>query len=96
MQYRSVGIHDLTVSAVTYGNWLTYGGYADASTAAECIATALDVGITMFDTADIYADGRAEEILGTALSAVRRDSVVLSTKVGLRPGRLGHDKDLSR
>ena len=50
----------------------------------------------MFDTADVYADGRAEQILGAALCAVRRDDVVISTKVGLRPGQLGRDKDLSR
>jgi len=96
VQYRPVGIHDLRVSAITYGNWLTHGGYAGAAAAAECVAAAVDAGITTFDTADIYADGRAEEVLGTALSAVRRDSVVISTKVGLRPDQPGHDKDLSR
>ncbi|MGL5823722.1 MAG: aldo/keto reductase [Nocardioides sp.] len=96
MQLRSVGVQNLRVSAIAYGNWVTHGGYTDASVAVECISAALDAGITMFDTADTYADGRAEEILGATLSAIRRDSVVISTKVGLRPSRPGYDKDLSR
>jgi aryl-alcohol dehydrogenase-like predicted oxidoreductase len=96
VQYRPVGIGGPRVSAIAYGNWLTHGGYADSSASAECVAAALEVGITAFDTADVYSDGRAEEILGKALSAVRRDSVVVSTKVGLCPGPPGHDKDLSR
>lgn len=96
MEYHPVGQSRLTVSRIAYGNWLTHGGYTDDSVATRCVAAALDAGITTFDTADIYADGRAEGLLGTVLSTVRRNSVIISTKVGLRFGRLGHDKDLSR
>jgi aryl-alcohol dehydrogenase-like predicted oxidoreductase len=65
VRYRTVGDCGLRVSAVAYGNWLTHGGYADDATAAKCVAAAVDVGITTFDTADIYAAGL--RVAGAAL-----------------------------
>ncbi|MCX4095645.1 aldo/keto reductase [Nocardia sp. alder85J] len=63
----------------------TFGDTVDAATAADIIAAASDSGITAIDTADVYAQGRSEEILGSALGA-KRDRFVLCTKVGSRVG----------
>ena len=66
MQYRHLGKSGLQVSALALGSWTTYGRQVDEATAAECIRTALDAGINLFDTAEGYADGAAEKILGRA------------------------------
>ena len=81
MEHRFVGRSGLKVSALTFGNWLTQGGERDREIAERCIATALDLGITSFDTADTYANGAAEECLGTALKRQRRESLVVMSKV---------------
>ncbi|MFD9098911.1 aldo/keto reductase [Streptomyces collinus] len=86
MQYRRLGEHGPVVSRVAFGNSLTAGNQLDDSAAVACVRAALDAGITTFDTADVYADGRAEEVLGRALAAVPRDQVVLCTKVGRGAG----------
>lgn len=96
MEYRQLGRSDLRLSAVSYGNWLTHGDGVDDTTAAACVSKALDVGITVFDTADMYADGRAEELLGDALAGCRRDSVVVCSKVGLPTSNAPEDRGLSR
>jgi aryl-alcohol dehydrogenase-like predicted oxidoreductase len=72
MEYRQLGRSGLYVSVLAYGNWLTHGDGVDDLVAADCVRKALDVGITTFDTADAYAGGRAEELLGAALAGVRR------------------------
>jgi aryl-alcohol dehydrogenase-like predicted oxidoreductase len=81
MEHRFVGRSGLKVSALTFGNWLTQGGERDREIAERCIATALDLGITSFDTADTYANGAAEECLGAALKRQRRESLVVMSKV---------------
>ncbi|HYZ56829.1 MAG TPA: aldo/keto reductase [Streptosporangiaceae bacterium] len=83
MEYRRLGRSDLCLSVISYGNWLTHGDGVDDATAVACVSKALEAGITVFDTADMYADGRAEELLGFALTGVRRESVVVCSKVGL-------------
>ena len=98
MEYRSLGASGLTVSAVTYGNWLTRSGEA-AEIARACVGAALDEGITTFDTADVYGApdfGAGEEALGAALSGVRRESVEILTKVCLPTGPGHNDRGLSR
>ncbi|MCU1473033.1 aldo/keto reductase family protein [Amnibacterium sp.] len=84
------------MSAITYGNWVTHTeGSADSATA--CIRAALDAGITTFETADVYANGRAEEILGSALVGQRRASLEILTKVFAPTGPGGpNDSGLSR
>lgn len=98
MEYRRLGAGGLTVSAITYGNWLTHTRES-AEVARECVAAALDEGITTFDTADVYGGpdyGAAERILGAALSGVRRASVEILTKVCLPTGPGPNDRGLSR
>ena len=81
MRYRYLGGSGLQVSALTYGNWLTQRGPTDLDQAARCVQAALEAGITSFDTADSYANGGAEECLGSALATQRRESLTVMTKV---------------
>ena len=71
MQYRHLGRSGLMVSEIAYGNWITHGSQVEEQAAADCVRAAIDEGITTFDTADVYADGRAEVILGRALAGAR-------------------------
>lgn len=96
MEHRYLGNSGLLVSAIAYGNWVTHGNQVDDRVATECVHRALEEGITTFDTADVYADGAAEEILGRALDGVRRESVELCTKVFWPTGDGPNDRGLSR
>jgi aryl-alcohol dehydrogenase-like predicted oxidoreductase len=98
MEHRSLGRSGLMVSEITYGNWLTHGELVGRDPALECVRAALDAGITTFDTADVYAQGVAEELLGEALesSGVRRSSLEIATKVCLPVGDGPNDRGLSR
>src|SRR5918997_7110835 len=89
MEFRALGGSGLKVSAVSYGNWLTHGSQIDVVQATECVQAALDAGITTFDTADVYANGRAESILGEALAGERRESLEVFTKVYFPTGPRG-------
>ena len=82
MQYRQLGSSGIEVSALALGTMM-FGkwGNPDESACSKMVDAALDAGVTLFDTADIYDFGVSEEILGRALAG-RRDSVVLATKVG--------------
>jgi aryl-alcohol dehydrogenase-like predicted oxidoreductase len=81
MEFRRAGSSGLHISSIAYGNFLTHGEKVDASLARECTQAALEEGITTFDTADSYAGGAAEEVLGQALKGVRRDTIEICTKV---------------
>ena len=96
MKFRHLGASGLIVSEISYGNWLTHGSQVEADAAKACVAAALDVGITTFDTADVYAETRAETVLGEALSGVRRESYELATKVFWPTGPGHNDRGLSR
>ncbi len=97
MTYRYLGNSGLKVNEIIYGNWLTHGSQVEAETATACVAAALDEGITTFDTADTYANGRAEEVLGNALKGERRESLVVLSKVYWPVGPSGpNDCGLSR
>jgi len=96
MQYRNLGKWGVKVSEVALGSWLTYGGATEASTANACIAAAYDLGINFFDTANVYAGGRAEEIVGRALDAYPRESYFLATKAFFPMGDGPNDRGLSR
>jgi voltage-dependent potassium channel beta subunit len=96
MQYRKLGKWGVKVSEVSLGSWLTFGHATDEETAAQCIYRAYELGINLFDTANVYAAGRAEEVMGKALKAFRRDSYVLATKVYFPMGDGPNDRGLSR
>ncbi|BDA63169.1 aldo/keto reductase family protein [Actinomyces capricornis] len=95
--YRYLGSSGLKISEITYGNWLTHGSQVEADTAIACVHKALDLGITSFDTADVYANTAAEEVLGRALTGQRRESLEVFTKVYWPIGPKGpNDVGLSR
>jgi len=99
MEFRYLGNSGLQISEITYGNWLTHGSQVENDVATECVHAALDAGITTFDTADVYANGRAEQVLGAALKGRRRESLEIFTKVywPIGPAPLGrNDTGLSR
>jgi voltage-dependent potassium channel beta subunit len=96
MEHRHLGRSGLKVSEIAYGNWVTHGSQVEEDAARACVAAALDEGITTFDTADVYAGTRAEEVLGRALHGVRRESVEICTKVYWPTGRGANDRGLSR
>jgi aryl-alcohol dehydrogenase-like predicted oxidoreductase len=96
MEYRHLGKSGLKVSEIAYGNWITHGSQIEEEAARACVQAALDVGISTFDTADGYAGGRAEDVLGRALKGVRRESVEIFTKVYWRTGDAPNDSGLSR
>jgi aryl-alcohol dehydrogenase-like predicted oxidoreductase len=81
MDFRYLGNSGMQISEITYGNWLTHGSQVENDVATQCVRAALDAGITTFDTADVYANGRAEEVLGAALKGERREALEVFTKV---------------
>ncbi len=86
----------MEVSALSYGNWITHGSQIAEEAATACVKAALDAGITTFDTADVYAMGAAESVLGRALKGVRRDSIEIFTKVYWPTGPNPNNRGLSR
>ena len=81
MSYRQLGQSGLTVSAVGVG-CNAFGTRIDAERTRRVVEAALDSGVTLFDTADIYGTGASEELLGRSLGS-RRDDVVVATKFGM-------------
>ena len=97
MEYRYLGRSGLLISEITYGNWLTHGSQVENEVATACVRAALDAGISTFDTADVYANTVAEEVLGEALKGERRESLEIFTKVYWPTGPGGkNDSGLSR
>ncbi|MFF8917593.1 aldo/keto reductase family protein [Streptomyces sp. NPDC015032] len=96
MEFRRLGRSGLTISEIAYGNWLTHGSQVEEDAAIACIRAALDAGITTFDTADVYAETRAEAVLGRALRNERREGVEVFTKVYFPTGPGHNDRGLGR
>jgi aryl-alcohol dehydrogenase-like predicted oxidoreductase len=96
MEYRHLGRSGLKISEIAYGNWITHGSQVEEDAARACVAAALDEGITTFDTADVYAGTRAEEVLGRALDGQRRESLEIFTKLYWPVGPGANDRGLSR
>jgi aryl-alcohol dehydrogenase-like predicted oxidoreductase len=94
MEHRRVGRSGLKVSAIGVG-CNPFGIEVDAATAERIVDTALDHGVTYFDTADSYSRGVSEEIVGHALAG-KRDKAVIGTKFGNRMGPEANDKGTSR
>jgi aryl-alcohol dehydrogenase-like predicted oxidoreductase len=96
MEFRHLGRSGLLISEIAYGNWITHGSQVEEEAAVACVRAALDEGITTFDTADVYAGGRAEEVLGRALKGERRAGLEILTKVYWPIGPGPNDRSLSR
>jgi len=97
MEFRRLGRSGLNISEISYGNWLTHGSQVEEEQALACVRAALDAGITTFDTADVYANTKAESVLGRALKGERRESLEIFTKVFWPTGPGGpNDKGLGR
>ncbi|NTX34196.1 aldo/keto reductase family protein [Myxococcus sp. CA033] len=96
MHFRHLGRSGLAVSEISFGNWLTHGSQVEEDAALACVKAAQDVGITTFDTADVYAGTRAESVLGRALKGQRRAGYELFTKVFWPTGPGKNDWGLSR
>jgi aryl-alcohol dehydrogenase-like predicted oxidoreductase len=96
MRYRQIGDSDLTVSEISLGSWLTYGGGVGDDQARACVDAAFDAGINFIDTANVYALGAAEAFLGDVLQARSRDSYVLATKLYFPMDDTGDNQGLSR
>ncbi|MGI5181605.1 aldo/keto reductase family protein [Dactylosporangium sp. CA-152071] len=96
MEFRHLGRSGMLVSEISYGNWITHGSQVEAEQATACVHAALDLGITTFDTADVYAGTRAEVVLGEALKGQRREGLEIFTKVYWPTGPGRNDRGLSR
>jgi aryl-alcohol dehydrogenase-like predicted oxidoreductase len=96
MEHRHLGRSGLLVSEISYGNWITHGSQVEEEQALACVRAALDLGITTFDTADVYAGTRAEAVLGRALTGQRRRGLEIFTKVYWPTGPGPNDRGLSR
>ena len=102
MEYRSLGRSGLKVSTITLGT-MTFGaagGFAAVGTteldaARRQVDIALDAGVNLIDTADVYSDGASEEMVGTIMAG-RRDAALLTTKVRFSMGNGPNDEGLSR
>src|SRR5579875_1239690 len=94
MEYRFLGRSGFTVPALSFGTG-TFGGKGeffgawgttDVKEASRLIDICLDAGLSMFDSADIYSAGAAEEVLGGAIKGRPRDGIIISTKATFRVG----------
>jgi aryl-alcohol dehydrogenase-like predicted oxidoreductase len=94
MKYRKLGNSELMVSEIAFGSWLTFTDASRKQEAIACVHRALDQGITLLDTANVYGRGAAESVLGEALTGIKRDSYVLATKLFFPMSAT--DKGLSR
>jgi len=104
MEYRFLGASGLQVPMLSFGT-ATFGGGNDffkawGSTQVEeakrLIDICLDAGVNLFDTADIYSDGLAEEVLGKAISGKQRDKLLISTKATFTFGQSPNNQGSSR
>jgi len=80
MNYRTLGRTGLKVSELSLGSWTTYGGSVAPGDAVKIVRRAFDLGINLFDTADVYVRGAAEIALGQALAGLPREQLVIATK----------------
>lgn len=94
MEYRQLGRSGLRVSVIGLGG-NTFGRYADEAQTARIVHQALDLGINLFDTANVYGTGLSEELLGKALRE-RRDEALIATKAGMRMGDRPNEHGSSR
>src|ERR1700722_17024621 len=96
MHYRRLGNSGLQLSVIGLGSWLTFGNSVDFETTRECVFQAWESGVNFIDTANVYAKGAAEEVLGPILRELPRDALVLATKVYFPMGDGPNERGLSR
>ncbi len=95
MRYRRLGRAGWNVSVISLGSWLTFGDGVDEAASRACIHRAYQLGVNLFDTANVYAAGRGEEMLGRAIAELPRDRVLVATKVYGEMGPGPQDRGLS-
>lgn len=83
MNYRHLGRTGIRVSELSFGSWVTFHTQADVKLAVEMMAAAYDAGVNFFDNAEVYAGGKSEEVMGSALKKLkwRRGSYLVTTKI---------------
>ena len=96
MEYRNLGRSGLSVSEISLGSWLTFGSSIDREGTRELVHKAYDLGINLFDTADVYSNGQGEEALGYALQGIPRHYVVIASKCFFPMSEHPNDRGLSR
>jgi aryl-alcohol dehydrogenase-like predicted oxidoreductase len=96
MQYRRLGRSGVRLSVVGLGNWLTFGRGVDEIRSRACIRRAFELGVNLFDTADVYHKGVGEEVYGRELKAFRRRELVIATKCFFPFTEAVNDRGLSR
>jgi voltage-dependent potassium channel beta subunit len=97
MEYRYLGRSGLQVSALSFGAWVTFGQQIDEDIAYECMEAAYEAGVNFFDNAEVYANGKAEIMMGNVIRKAgwKRSELVISTKL-FWGGKGVNDKGLSR
>lgn len=97
MEYRFLGNSGLKVSALSFGAWVTFGDQIDEDVAASCMKIAYEAGVNFFDNAEVYAQGRAETMMGNIIKKMgwKRSDLILSTKI-FWGGSGPNDQGLSR
>jgi voltage-dependent potassium channel beta subunit len=81
MHYRRLGRSGIKVSEISLGAWVTFGNQVDEQAASDLIHAAYEQGVNFFDNADMYANGKAEEVMGKAIRDLQRETLVISSKV---------------
>ena len=97
MEYRFLGNSGLKVSALSFGAWVTFGDQIEEDVASACMKVAYEAGVNFFDNAEVYAQGRAESMMGSIIKKMgwKRSDLVLSTKI-FWGGNGPNDQGLSR
>lgn len=95
MQYNKLGKAGIRLSEISFGSWITFSKQIGLPEIKTLIHTAFDRGINFFDTAEGYAHGEAETLLGKSIKEFRRDDLVISTKI-FWGGNGPNDTGLSR
>ncbi|MCH8978872.1 MAG: aldo/keto reductase family protein [Armatimonadetes bacterium] len=96
MKYRQLGSSGLRVSEVALGGWLTQGRTIDDATTESIVRRAFELGVTFFDTADVYNRGEAELALGKAVKRLKREDIVVATKCFFPMSDNPNDRGLGR
>jgi voltage-dependent potassium channel beta subunit len=96
MLYRKLGRYGIRVSEVSLGGWLTHGRTIDDATTEQIVYKAFDLGVNLFDTADVYNRGEAELALGKAIGGLKREELVIATKCFFPMSDSPNDRGLGR
>ncbi|MDQ3931231.1 MAG: aldo/keto reductase family protein [Actinomycetota bacterium] len=96
MRYVALGESGLKVSVLCFGSWLTVAGTVSDGVIRRCVELALDAGVNLIDTADVYQSGGAEQVLGELLAGHERRHLVVATKAYFPMSDDPNDRGLSR